>query len=189
MHLIRSLGQNIWPTRPLTPKQKSALFKVKKTKLSPFGTHMMEKRTLSALYGGLSGSYQKKIQKKAEIFPGKSGENFVFFLEQRLDSMVFRMNICSTFRQARQLILHHKVYVNHRCVNIPSYEVQPGDIIRISPHDSQTFQTLSRHALSFMTDHSSKVLPKKPLHLEINYKTFQCIIIFINVTQIITISN
>jgi len=129
------------------------------------------------LYGGLSGSSQKKIQ-ECRNFSRKKWRKFCVFLEQRLDSMVFRMNICSTFRQARQLILHHKVYVNHRCVNIPSYEVQPGDIIRISPHDSQTFQALSRHALSFMTDHSSKVLPKKPLHLEINYKTLQAVYLY-----------
>ena len=152
--------------------------KMKKKKLSPYGVKMMERRTISALYGGVSGAHEKKLRKRAEIFPGKTGENFVFFLEQRLDSMVFRMNLCSTFRTARQLILHHKVYVNHQCVTIPSYQVQPGDILRIAPYDLQTFQTLARQALFLTKRYSPRLLPKKPLHLEINYKTLQAVYLY-----------
>jgi ribosomal protein S4 len=176
--IIRSLCKNIWPTRTLTPKQKFLLSKMRKKKLSPFGVKMMEKRTISALYGGVSGTHEKKLRKRAEIFPGKTGENFVSFLEQRLDSMVFRMNICSTFRTARQLILHKKVYVNHQCVTIPSYQVQPGDILRIAPYDSQTFQKLALHALSFFQKNSPEFLPRKPFHLEINYKTLQAVYLY-----------
>ena len=176
--LIRSLSRNLWPTRSLTPKQRLTLSKLKKKKLSPFGIEMMERRKISALYGGISRTYEKKLIKKAKKYPGKLGYNFLLFLEQRLDSIVFRMNICSTFRAARQLVLHQKVYVNHQCVNIPSYQVQPGDLIRIAPHDSEIFQTLFLHALSFVTKHSSKVLPRKPFHLEINYKTLQAIYLY-----------
>ena len=57
-------SQNIWPTRSFTPKQYMALSKIKHPKLSPFGAHMMEKRQISALYGGISGAHHKKIQKK-----------------------------------------------------------------------------------------------------------------------------
>ena len=177
-HSIRLLCKNIWPTRHLTAKQKFLLFKMRKKKLSSFGVQMMERRTISALYGGVSRAHQKKLQKRAEIFPGKNGENFVSFLEQRLDSMVFRMNICSTFRAAQQLILHQKVYVNHQCVTIPSYEVQPGDILRIAPHDPQTFQSLALHAVSFFEKHSKHSLPRKPFHLEINYKTLQAVYLY-----------
>ena len=176
--IIRSLCKMIWPTRPLTPKQKFLLMKMKKKKLSSFGVKMMERRTISALYGGVSGAHEKKLRKRAEIFRGKTGENFVSFLEQRLDSMVFRMNICSTFRAARQLILHQKVYVNHQCVTIPSYQVQPGDILRIAPHDPQTFQTLALSAFTFFQKHSANSLPRKPFHLEINYKTLQAIYLY-----------
>ena len=176
--LIRSLCRNLWPTRSLTPKQRLTLSKLKKKKLSPFGVEMMERRKISALYGGISRTYEKKLIQKAKSYPGKLGYNFLLFLEQRLDSVVFRMNICSTFRAARQLVLHQKVYVNHQCVNIPSYQVQPGDLIRLAPYDSETFQTLSFQALSFVTRHSSKVLPRKPFHLEINYKTLQAIYLY-----------
>lgn len=176
--IIRSLCKNIWPTRHLTPKQEFVLSKMKKKKLSQFGVKMMERRTLSALYGGLSGSSEKKIRKRATLFSGKTGENVLSLLEQRLDSMVFRMNICSTFRAARQLILHQKVYVNHQCVTIPSYQVHPGDILRIAPDDSETFQKLARHALSFFKKNGSEVLPRKPFHLEINYKTLQAIYLY-----------
>jgi ribosomal protein S4 len=95
--LIRSLCRNLWPTRSLTPKQRFTLSKLKKKKLSPFGVEMMERRKISALYGGISRTYEKKLIKKAKIYPGKLGYNFLLFLEQRLDSIVFRMNICSTF--------------------------------------------------------------------------------------------
>ena len=176
--LIRSLCRNLWPTRSLTPKQRLILSKLKKKKLSPFGVEMMERRKISALYGGISRTYEKKFIKKAKKYPGKLGYNFLLFLEQRLDIIVFRMNICSTFRAARQLVLHQKVYVNHQCVNIPSYQVQPGDLIRLAPYDSETFQTLSFQALSFVTRHSSKVLPRKPFHLEINYHTLQAIYLY-----------
>jgi ribosomal protein S4 len=176
--IIRSLCENIWPTRNITPKQKFILSKIKKKKLSPFGVKMMERRRISALYGGVSGAHEKKLRKRAEIFPGKTGENFVSFLEQRLDSMVFRMNICSTFRTARQLILHQKVYVNHQCVTIPSYQMKPGDILRIAPHDPETFQSLVLHAVSFFEKNSSKSLPRKPFHLEINYKTLQAVYLY-----------
>ena len=176
--IVRSLCKNIWPTRSLTPKQKFFVLKMRKKKLSPFGVKMMERRTISALYGGVSGAHEKKLQKRAEIFPGKTGENFVSFLEQRLDSMVFRINICSTFRTARQLILHEKVYVNHQCVTIPSYQLQPGDILRIAPHDPQTFQSLALRAASFFKKHDSEFLPRKPFHLEINYKTLQAVYLY-----------
>ena len=176
--LIRSVCRNLWPTRSLTPKQRFILSQSKKKKLSPFGVEMMERRKISALYGGISRTYEKKLIKKAKNSPGKLGSHFLLLLEQRLDSVVFRMNVCSTFRAARQLVLHQKVYVNHQCVNIPSYQVQPGDIIRLAPHDPQTFQTLSFHAFSFHARHSSKVLPKKPFHLEINYKTLQAIYLY-----------
>jgi len=176
--LIRSLSRNIWPTRSLTPKQRFSLQKIRKKRLSEFGQKMMEKRKIFSLYGGLSGSHAKRLQKKAKIFPGKTGQNYILFLEQRLESIVFRMNICATFRQARQLILHQKVFVNHQCVNIPSYQVQPGDIIHISPHDPETFRTLSQKAFSFVKFHSEKLLPRKPLHLEINYKTLQAIYLY-----------
>ena len=176
--LIRSLCRNLWPARSLTPKQRFTLSNLKKKKLSAFGVEMMERRKISALYGGISRTYEKKLIQKSKNYSGKLGHNFLLFLEQRLDSIVFRMNICSTFRGARQLVLHQKVYVNHQCVNIPSYQVHPGDIIRIAPHDPETFQTLSFHALSFFARNSSKVLPRKPFHLEISYKTLQAIYLY-----------
>lgn len=178
--IVRSLCKNVWPTRHLTPKQKVLFSKLRKQKLSSFGVHMMEKRTFSVLYGGLSGAHTKKLRKKAELFSGKTGQNFVFLLEQRLDSIVFRMNICSTFRAARQLVLHHKVYVNHQCVTIPSYQVHPGDIIRIAPDDPQTFQHFVSQAHSFFqtNQNSPKKLPRKPFHLEMNYQILQAIYLY-----------
>lgn len=55
------------------------------------------------------------------------------FLESRLDNTVFRMGFASTRRQARQLVNHRHVAVNGELVNIPSYELRPGDIITVRP--------------------------------------------------------
>lgn len=127
----RSLGQNIWPTRKLTSKQKFTLLKIKKKKLSHFGLQLQCRRFLSILYGKLSRSQFKKIYTTALKLKGQILNNFLSLLERRLDSVIFRMKLCSTFRASRQLILHKFVYVNNKLVTRPSFFLSPGDIISI----------------------------------------------------------
>ena len=62
---------------------------------------------------------------------GMTGENLMTLLESRLDNVVFRMGFARTRREARQIVDHKHVLVNGKCVNIPSYEVKPGDVIEI----------------------------------------------------------
>ena len=62
---------------------------------------------------------------------GVTGENLIKLLECRLDNVVYRMHFATTRSQARQLVSHRHFLVNGKSVNIPSYEVKPGDIIEV----------------------------------------------------------
>jgi small subunit ribosomal protein S4 len=62
---------------------------------------------------------------------GLTGPNLMMLLETRLDNIVFRMGFARTRKEARQIVGHKHVLVNGKCVNIPSYRVNAGDVIEI----------------------------------------------------------
>jgi len=71
------------------------------------------------------------FKKAGKIKEGKHGENFMILLEQRLDNVVYRLGLASTRRQARQLVNHGHVTVNGKRVDIPSFQVQVGDVVGV----------------------------------------------------------
>ena len=172
----RALGQNIWPTRKITPKQKLILLKIKTKKPSNFGLQLRSKRFLSILYGNLSKSQMQKTFEEASKIQGKIGNNFISYLEKRLDTLIFRMNVCRTFRAGRQLIIHQKVFVNNKLIDIPSYQLSPGDIISISSENSTNFRSASSQFLQNL--HANSLCQTKSLHLEINYKSLTAIFLY-----------
>jgi len=171
----RSL-QFIWPTRKITPKQKLILLKIKKKKPSNFGLQLRSKRFLSILYGNLSKSQMQKTFEEASKIQGKIGNNFISYLEKRLDTLIFRMNVCRTFRAGRQLIIHQKVFVNNKLIDIPSYQLSPGDIISISSENSTNFLSVSSQFMQNL--HANSLCQTKSLHLEINYKSLTAIFLY-----------
>jgi small subunit ribosomal protein S4 len=172
----RFLVQNVWPIRTLTLKQKNISFKLKKKKLSKFGANFFAKRFLSIIYGNLYSNQLKQAFKEATKMRGKIDNNFLSFLEKRLDTVVFRMNLCRTFRQARQLINHKKIYVNGKLINVPSYQVRSADIINIAPTINKNFVSIVQNSLDSLNDNS--LCKTKALHLEINYKTLSVIFLY-----------
>ena len=62
---------------------------------------------------------------------GKTGENLLQFLEQRLDNVVFRLGFADTRAEARQLVRHGHFRVNGRKVNVPSFQVKVGDVVQV----------------------------------------------------------
>src|SRR5258707_5151329 len=80
---------------------------------------------------------------------GITGENLLFLLERRLDNAVYRAGFSTSRRQARQLVNHGHILVNDRKVDIPSFQVKPGDTISIressrkNPHIEGAWQTAS----------------------------------------------
>ena len=102
----------------------------RRTKKSEYGMQLKEKQKLKFIYGvGEKQFYHLfEIASKME---GKAGDNLVACLESRLDSVVFRMGLALTRREARQLVTHRHFTVNGKPVNIPSYRVKEGDVIAL----------------------------------------------------------
>ncbi len=99
-------------------------------KVSEYGLQVREKQKAKFIYGMLEQPF-RNLYKKAERMPGLTGPNLMVLLELRLDNIVFRMGFARTRREARQIVDHKHVLVNGKCVNIPSYRVNPGDKIEI----------------------------------------------------------
>lgn len=102
----------------------------RRPKASEYGTQLMEKQKAKYTYGILERQF-KNIFRKAARKGGKTGEVLLQLIESRLDNVVYRLGIVPTRSAARQLIGHRHITVNGKIVNIPSFELSPGDIIAV----------------------------------------------------------
>ncbi len=102
----------------------------RRQRLSEYGIQMREKQRIKYTYGVLERQFRNYF-KRADRQEGKTGDNLMKMLESRLDNVVFRLGFAPTRRAARQIISHKHVLVNDASVNIPSYQVKSGDVIRI----------------------------------------------------------
>ncbi|HOO80413.1 MAG TPA: 30S ribosomal protein S4, partial [Lachnospiraceae bacterium] len=100
-------------------------------KVSEYGSQLKEKQKAKFIYGVLEKPF-RNYYKKADRMKGMTGENLMILLECRLDSIVYRMGLARTRKEARQVVGHKHILVNGKCVNIPSYEVKAGDVISLS---------------------------------------------------------
>tara|TARA_B100000427_G_scaffold281913_1_gene253363 strand:+ start:409 stop:1014 length:606 start_codon:yes stop_codon:yes gene_type:complete len=99
-------------------------------KKSEYAIQLMEKQKAKYTYGILERQFRGMF-KKATASTGITGEVLLQLCESRLDNVVFRMGLSSSRRGARQLVSHRHITVNESIVNIPSYNLKPGDIIAI----------------------------------------------------------
>ena len=99
-------------------------------KMSEYGLQLREKQRAKFIYGVLEKQFRTAF-KKAASKKGITGENLIIMLEERLDNVVFRMGLATTRREARQLVVHSHFTVNGKKVNIPSYIVKAGDVIKV----------------------------------------------------------
>ncbi|HOE88743.1 MAG: 30S ribosomal protein S4 [Spirochaetes bacterium ADurb.Bin315] len=97
-----------------------------------YGLQLREKQKLKRTYAMLEKQFKLTFNEAARI-PGKTGENLIQLLEQRLDNVVFRLHFASSRYQAAQFVNHGHIFVNGKRVDIPSYRVKVGDEISISP--------------------------------------------------------
>lgn len=102
----------------------------RRQRLSDYALQLREKQKLKQMYGVLERQF-RNYYKKAAGLRGSTGELLLELLECRLDNVVYRMGFGATRAEARQLVNHKGVLVNGQTVNIPSYQVQPGDVIEI----------------------------------------------------------
>jgi|TARA_R110002072_G_scaffold237442_2_gene394807 small subunit ribosomal protein S4 len=99
-------------------------------RLSDYGVQLREKQKVRRLYGVLEKQF-RGYYKEAARRKGATGENLLQLLEGRLDNVVYRMGFGSTRAESRQLVAHSSILVNGTRVNIPSYQVQAGDVVSI----------------------------------------------------------
>ena len=99
-------------------------------KLSEYGLQLREKQKAKFIYGVLEKPFRNYYE-KADKMKGMTGENLMVMLESRLDNVVFRMGFARTRREARQIVGHKHIFVNGRCVNLPSYRVKAGDVVEV----------------------------------------------------------
>ena len=99
-------------------------------KFSNYGIQLREKQKIRRMYGLLEKQY-KNYFKKADQMKGVTGTNFLVLLERRLDNAVYRLGFAASRNQARQLVRHRHFLVNGKRVNIPSYQLRPGDVISV----------------------------------------------------------
>ena len=99
-------------------------------KMSDYGLQLREKQRAKFIYGVQEKQFRNTFEKAAKK-KGITGENLLVMLEERLDNVVYRMGLAMTRREARQLVVHSHYTVNGKKVNIPSYQVKPGDVIAV----------------------------------------------------------
>ncbi|HHV94109.1 MAG TPA: 30S ribosomal protein S4 [Firmicutes bacterium] len=109
-------------------------------KESEYGLHLREKQKLRRIYGVLERQFERYYE-RASRQKGITGENLLKLLEMRLDNIVYRMGVGASRTQARQLVLHGHIAVNGRKVDIPSYEVRPGDVVSVR-ENSRSLQVI-----------------------------------------------
>ena len=102
----------------------------KRRKTSEYGTQLAEKQKAKYTYGVLERQFRILFE-KASRTKGITGEVLLQLLESRLDNIVYRLGIAPTRDAARQLVSHRHIVVDGKVVNIPSYQVKPGQVVGV----------------------------------------------------------
>lgn len=113
--------------RPYPPGQHGP---TRRKKLSDYALRLMEKQKLRYHYG-VSEKQLRHYMELAAKAKGNKGSNLLSLLERRLDNIVFRAGFAPTIPASRQMTRHGHVLVNGRRVNIPAYQVRPGDVVTV----------------------------------------------------------
>ena len=107
---------------------------------SEYRQQLREKQRARRFYQILERQFRNYYD-KASRQPGVTGENLLRLLERRLDNVLVRLGFAASRRQARQLVDHGHFRVNGRRVNIPSYQLKPGEVISVK-EGSSAMQTI-----------------------------------------------
>ena len=97
---------------------------------SDYGNQLREKQKVKRMYGILERQFRRYFA-EASRRKGNTGETLLKLLEARLDNVTYRMGFGSTRAEARQLVSHKHILVNGEVVNVPSYQLKPGDAISL----------------------------------------------------------
>ena len=123
------LGNGKWLGKNSNPPGQHGAQRKRKT-LGEYALQLREKQKAKYTYGVLEKQFRKTFEEAARR-KGVTGENLIKLLEARLDNTVFRMGIAPSRPAARQLVSHKHVTVNGEVVNVPSFQLKPGDIVAL----------------------------------------------------------
>jgi len=122
--------QKIIEGRPYPPGDHGKEKQFRSGRRSNFGLQLDEKQKLAFIYN-IRERQMRNYYKKADSQPGRTGANLLALLERRLDNIVYRAGFASTIWAARQLVGHGHVLVNGKRLDLPSYQVVPGDVVSV----------------------------------------------------------
>ncbi len=103
-------------------------------KVSDYGMQLREKQKVRRIYGVMERQFRRYF-KEAARRKGMTGVTLLTILERRLDNVVYRLGFADSRAQARQLVRHGHFEVvrkdKARKTDIPSFQVDPGDVIAV----------------------------------------------------------
>lgn len=171
--IARKLGEPIYgPDKSLERKNYPPGqhgINARRKKVSEYGTQLKEKQKAKYTYGVLEKQFSN-LFKKAERSKGITGETLLQLLESRLDNVVFRLGIAPTRAAARQLVTHRHILINGKICNIPSCQINPGDIVGVR-EKSKSLEVVTnsletgRHALYSWFEWDKESLSGKMLNV------------------------
>lgn len=106
----------------------------KRKSLGEYAVQLKEKQKAKYTYGLLERQFRKTFEEASRL-KGVTGENLIRLLEARLDNTVYRLGMAASRPAARQLVSHKHITVNDEVVNVPSFQLKPGDIISVKEKD------------------------------------------------------
>lgn len=102
----------------------------RRSKFSEYGVQLREKQKVKRIYGLLEEQFHTYFT-DADRKKGVTGENLVKLLERRFDNVVYRLGFAPSRKAARQLIRHRHLLINDQIVDIPSYLLSAGDVVKV----------------------------------------------------------
>ena len=126
----RAKYQKILEERAYPPGDHGKEKQYRSGRRSDYSLQLDEKQKLAFVYN-VRDRQLRNYYKKADQMPGPTGDNLLILLERRLDNVVARAGFGATIWAARQIVGHGHILINGRRVDLPSYQVVPGDVITI----------------------------------------------------------
>ncbi len=123
------LGNGKWLGKNSNPPGQHGAQRKRKT-LGEYALQLREKQKAKYTYGVLEKQFRKTFEEAARL-KGVTGENLIRLLEARLDNTIYRLGIAPSRPAARQLVSHKHVTVNGIVVNVPSFQLKPGDVVSL----------------------------------------------------------
>ena len=126
----RAKYQKILEKRPYPPGEHGKEKQYRSGRRTEYGLQLNEKQKLAFIYN-IREAQMRRYFMRARRLPGVTGENLLILLERRLDNLVYRAGFEATIWAARQLVKHGHILVDGQRVDLPSYQVKPGQTISV----------------------------------------------------------